>query len=168
MTDATLIQAAYNLCNALDLPSDAPASTSARLKELAKGGEEMTELVVAFTECEGIVMGEKEAARAAWRSPALKTAAERWQAVCDSFPSLRSNTLASVAISEAKLRDLEQVARRSDVGEGCKHAIRFMLSMWNPGFQWECGKFEIVPALKAWDATHRAAFNAWCADPWWP
>ncbi len=38
------------------------------------------------------------------------------------------------------------------------HAARFILERWNPGFAWECGKFDPKVALESWDKTHRRAF----------
>lgn len=167
MTDRTLIESAFNLVSALDLPSDAPASASARLITIAKDPSALAELVVAFKACETITMGEREEHAPPWRKEGLKTS-EKWQAVCATFPSLMVNPFTKEAIQEAKLRDLEQIARRTDTGNGCKHAVRFVLQLWNPGFDWECGKFELTSALRAWDDAHRAALTAWLADPWWP
>jgi hypothetical protein len=33
---------------------------------------------------------------------------------------------------------------------------------------WRCGPFDAVDAMSTWDTTHRAAFVAWCREPWWP
>lgn len=168
MSERVLIDVAHALVSALDLPSDAPKNAAARLTTIAKDESALTELVVAFVACESVVMGEHEALAAPWRNKKLTTAAEKWQAVCGTFPALESNARARAAIAEAKLRDLEQIGRHGDTGNGCKHAIRFALALWNPGFDWECGRFELVPALRAWDDAHKAAIRAWLDDPWWP
>jgi len=33
---------------------------------------------------------------------------------------------------------------------------------------WTVGAFDAIQAMGSWDETHRAAFIAWCAAPWWP
>lgn len=50
-------------------------------------------------------------------------------------------------------------------GELC--TARFILSVWNPDEQWQCGRFDIMEALRVWDMSHRKAFLDWAVDPWW-
>ena len=52
-------------------------------------------------------------------------------------------------------------------GSGALHAARFVLAVWRDA-PWECGPFDVVSAMAAWDEHHRAAFLAWAAEPWWP
>ena len=42
--------------------------------------------------------------------------------------------------------------------EQAVHAARFILERWNPGFAWECGKFDPKIALDHWDKAHRRVF----------
>ncbi len=51
---------------------------------------------------------------------------------------------------------------------GALHAARFVLAVWNVHAEWECGGFDLVRAVGAWDTAHRAAFLAWASQPWWP
>ena len=51
---------------------------------------------------------------------------------------------------------------------GEKHAIRFVLSVWNPTTRWKVGRFDLHEALGTWDSGNRAAFVAWAQKPWWP
>lgn len=60
-----------------------------------------------------------------------------------------------------------------------RHAIRFVLSVWNkhailsmdetsPAPGEKLGPFDVVEALACWDALNRSAFLTWAQDPWWP
>ena len=64
---------------------------------------------------------------------------------------------------------LDEWAKASPaVTTGSLHAARFVLSVWDPNMDWECGKFYSHHALAGWDEHHRAAFQAWVNKPWWP
>lgn len=58
------------------------------------------------------------------------------------------------------------------LSSGGLHAARFVLSVWNCNHEWtdrdgwNPGPFSLVRALNCWDGDHRAAFQAWAADPW--
>lgn len=45
---------------------------------------------------------------------------------------------------------------------------RFLLAVWDPGGQWKSEPFDLMEALRIWDAAHHQAFLKWAADPWWP
>ena len=47
-------------------------------------------------------------------------------------------------------------------GSGARHAIRFMLSVWN-----DQNPFDAHRALATWDRRHREAFVTWASRPWW-
>lgn len=71
---------------------------------------------------------------------------------------------------------------------GSRHAVRFLLQLWNPHTDWRkvaveegwcsarsakspdhpLAPFNVVAALCTWDQKHRAAFLAWCEAPFWP
>lgn len=51
-------------------------------------------------------------------------------------------------------------------GTGARHALKFVLSVWSPPRDEQ--RFDVMGALGAWDSTHREAFLAWAARPWWP
>lgn len=48
---------------------------------------------------------------------------------------------------------------------GQKLAARFVLSVWDPNHQWECGRFDVLEAYGAWDPEHWQAFQAWVKEP---
>jgi hypothetical protein len=62
--------------------------------------------------------------------------------------------------------------RTSGAGtSGSYHAVAFVLSVWSgSGKEWirRGYTFDVVRAFGTWDEAHRAAFNAWCQNPWWP
>jgi len=51
---------------------------------------------------------------------------------------------------------------------GEKVSIAFILNVWNPGHEWQAGRFNVMDALFSWDVDKRKAFVAWAAEPWWP
>lgn len=62
---------------------------------------------------------------------------------------------------------------------GAAHAVAFLLNVWNPNAEWRevAAELEIdgagfafncAEAIACWDASHRAAFRAWCEDPFYP
>lgn len=50
-------------------------------------------------------------------------------------------------------------------GELC--TARFVLSVWNPDEEWKSGRFDLMEALRCWDAQHHQAFLSWASNPWW-
>ncbi|MCO5164808.1 MAG: hypothetical protein M9894_27765 [Planctomycetes bacterium] len=85
-------------------------------------------------------------------------------ALARSFPALH----VASGLAPWRPEELEQWACGPVPGSGALHAARFVLSVWNSHADWECGRFDAVRALGAWDQAHRAAFLAWAARPWWP
>jgi hypothetical protein len=58
---------------------------------------------------------------------------------------------------------------------GALHAVRFVLSVWDPGAAaWDPGtrawggRFDVHEALKSWDLANRKPFQDWVKNPWWP
>lgn len=47
-------------------------------------------------------------------------------------------------------------------------AIQFMLNVWDPNGNWDCGQFNVIEAFRVWDEEYREAFLRWADDPWWP
>lgn len=80
------------------------------------------------------------------------------------FPTLASVPGAAPFVPEV----LDRWAAEGQAGRGALWAARFLLQLWNQDHEWAAGPFDIVRALAAWDASHRAAFLAWAAAPWWP
>ncbi len=85
-------------------------------------------------------------------------------ALARSFPTL----LTAPGLSPWRPDELDRWACGPVPGSGALHAARFVLAVWNFHAEWDCGRFDAVRALGAWDADHRAAFVAWAARPWWP
>jgi hypothetical protein len=51
---------------------------------------------------------------------------------------------------------------------GERVTAQFLLSVYLPGYDWKCGRFDLMEALRIWDEEHHQAFLRWAADPWWP
>lgn len=65
------------------------------------------------------------------------------------------------------LRDLVMWGHRC--GSGGRHAVIFILSVWNEETPEAAGfeRFDVHGALAAWDRGQRVAFIAWAQEPWW-
>lgn len=166
-----IVENARLLVAALDLPVDAPVSASARLKTIAKDEKELTRVLDATRDLfDELTSGGVTPAllQTPWRDAKLVSVVDHWIAVLATFPILREHPTVWPTIREAKLKTLEQLASYPDMALPAKHAIRFALSLFNPSFLWECGKFELVPALRSWSEEDRKAFRAWLDDPWAP
>lgn len=67
-------------------------------------------------------------------------------------------------------------ARSSAATPAARHAVRFVISVWNDVAlssldaeeRTPLGPFNAVEAMASWDHAHRAAFETWVGDPWWP
>ena len=81
-----------------------------------------------------------------------------------SFPTLR----AARGLTPWRPEELDEWACGPVPGSGVLHAARLVLAIWNPHADWQCGRFDALAALGAWDQAHRTAFAAWVAQPWWP
>lgn len=53
---------------------------------------------------------------------------------------------------------LDGWASRMDRTNEERLSARFLLQVWNPSFDWECGLFDTREAIQYWDTTHRRAF----------
>lgn len=58
---------------------------------------------------------------------------------------------------------LDAWARKASSGE--RHAIAFILSLYNSTAKWKCGPFNLAKAVSCWDSGNLAAFQAWAAAP---
>jgi hypothetical protein len=81
-----------------------------------------------------------------------------------SFPTLH----AARGLTPWRPEELDRWACGPVPGSGALHAARFVLAVWSSHADWECGRFDAVRALGAWDEAHRAAFLTWVTQPWWP
>lgn len=87
---------------------------------------------------------------------------ERMSALCEQFPTLRGRP----GVSPWDPGLFGEQVRAPWACAGARDAIRFVCGVWSvshPGAQ----GFDLHKALGRWDASHRAAFNAWAAQPWW-
>lgn len=82
-----------------------------------------------------------------------------------SFPVLQ---LCAAPLNTWDAKRLARWGRGPAAGSGARHAVRFLLSVWNHHTRWAIGRFDLHGALACWDAGNRAAFLAWAKDPWWP
>lgn len=104
---------------------------------------------------------------------------QRLQALILSFPTLRRTPEELLPTPAWDPIRFAQFWATGSGGE--KDAALFVLSVWNPETDWaaqkdshglrrrvaESGRFDLHTALSNWDPEHRAAFVAWCKDPWW-
>ena len=44
------------------------------------------------------------------------------------------------------------------------HSARFLLILWMPTQEWQCGRFDVNDALHSWDRAHRRVFLEWAAN----
>ncbi len=85
-------------------------------------------------------------------------------AFAKTFPSLRPAP--GVAVWHAMA--LDRWAAKAAVSHGELVTARFVLAVWDAGTEWQCGRFDLMDALRVWDPGHRRAFLSWVVDPWWP
>lgn len=107
-------------------------------------------------------------------STRVLTGRERMQLLCESFPVL-------MGVPGAWPWDQFKFAEWAS-GPGATHAsgqaAAFVLSVWNGGTPddggwwneapYSVGRFDVVEAFACWDARQKAAFEAWCKNPFWP
>lgn len=43
------------------------------------------------------------------------------------------------------------------------HSARFLLNLWMPAREWQCGRFDMNEAIQSWDRTHRRVFLDWAS-----
>lgn len=85
-------------------------------------------------------------------------------ALAMTFPTLRG----AAGVEPFDPGALDAWAAAGGRGSGSRHAVKFILSVWNQHGDWSSGRFSAVDAVGAWDHDHRDAFIAWCSNPWWP
>ena len=54
-------------------------------------------------------------------------------------------------------------AAESAANANAVHAARFLLNLWMPAREWQCGRFDMNEAIQSWDRVHRRAFLDWAA-----
>jgi hypothetical protein len=83
--------------------------------------------------------------------------------LAQTFPSLWK----APGISPWKACAVEDWAASGRPSHGELCTARFILAVWDPNYEWQCGRFDLMDALRVWDLHHRDAFFAWARDPWW-
>jgi hypothetical protein len=86
------------------------------------------------------------------------------EALAASFPSLRG----APYLSPWDAAGFDEWAAEDARSPLAVFTARFVLEVWNPGNDWNCGPFELTAAMQTWDEAHLAAFRAWVNAPWWP
>lgn len=84
------------------------------------------------------------------------------------FPSLERAAVKTVpGILPWNAKELDAWAASAIPSDGERYAAQFVLSIWDNAGNWQCGKFDVVDALRIWDPMHCAVFIEWANDPWW-
>ena len=84
--------------------------------------------------------------------------------LCRQFPTLRYAQGADPFLPHL----LDEWVRSGAATSASRHAVRFVLQVWNSKERWKAGPFNVVDAFAVWDDLHRAAFLRWATDPWFP
>jgi DNA primase len=65
--------------------------------------------------------------------------------------------------------DAEAFERQSGKFSSGELAVaQFVLGVWNPNTNWQCGRFDLIEAASRLDPMHRQTIIDWFCDPWWP
>jgi hypothetical protein len=70
------------------------------------------------------------------------------------FPGLRD----AAGINPWNPNQLDIWAAEEADEPGAIVAAQYLLSLWNPGCQWQCGAFDPHYAIKVWGGSHRRGF----------
>lgn len=96
------------------------------------------------------------------------------------FPTLRQAAGVAPWDPDALMR---WASSSGAITSGSAHAVAFLLNVWNTRADWpavasselgidpqaaEWFRFNCGEAIACWDSTHRAAFLAWCREPFFP
>jgi hypothetical protein len=54
-------------------------------------------------------------------------------------------------------------AAESAVDANAVHSARFLLNLWMPTREWQCGRFDMNEAIQNWDRVHRRVFLDWAS-----
>lgn len=73
------------------------------------------------------------------------------------FPSLEQ----APGLSPWNPNQLDIWAAEQSPNRNAVHAARFLLNLWMPTQQWQCGHFVADDAIRDWDRAHRRAFLDW-------
>jgi len=87
---------------------------------------------------------------------------KRVVSLAKSFPCLAS--VGSLKHGLWNPAELDAWALKASSGE--RHAVSFVLTVWNQYETWKCGKFDVFDAAVTWNDEHRRAFFAWMTEPW--
>lgn len=84
--------------------------------------------------------------------------------LAQSFPSIQN-----LVGTDPESWDAERLAKLKGLSTGERHALLFVLNVWNPAWA-RASKlhFDVVQAFGSWDSRHQHAFLAWAMNPRWP
>ena len=80
------------------------------------------------------------------------------------FPSLKE----AEGVSPFNSEQLMAWALESTPRPHARHAVQFILSLWDMHKRWVVGPFNVVEAFSSWDEEHKAVFLEWAQEPWFP
>lgn len=86
----------------------------------------------------------------------------RMSALARAFPVLRGKP----GVEEWDPETLDQWAAGA-ASSSERHAVAFVLSVWNCHHRWKAGKFDVMDALSTWDEENRQPFVEWAMKPYW-
>src|SRR5579862_4008540 len=98
----------------------------------------------------------------------METAEKRIAQLASTFASMRGRAGIMEGIPPWNAEAVDSWAASSAPSHGQRVTAQFLLAVWDPAAQWNCGQFDLMEALRVWDQPHRDAFLRWAADPWWP
>ena len=76
------------------------------------------------------------------------------------FPALNN----APGVAPWNPNQLDIWAAESAADANAVHSARFLLNLWMPTREWQCGRFDVSEAIQSWDRTHRRAFLDWAAS----
>ena len=75
------------------------------------------------------------------------------------FPAL----IDAPGVSPWNPNQLDIWAAESADDSNAVQSARFLLNLWMPSREWQCGRFDMNEAIQTWDRSHRRAFLDWAA-----
>jgi len=84
--------------------------------------------------------------------------------LCRQFPTLRG----APGAEPFDAIKLHAWARGGAGTSGNRHAVRFVLQVWDSAERWALGDFNLVAAFAGWDDDHRRVVLRWASAPWFP
>jgi len=90
----------------------------------------------------------------------MKQSATAFLGVGVKFPAL--SNAPGIAPWNPNQHDIRAAESAHDAN--AEHAARFLLNLWMPAREWQCGRFDMNEAIRSWDRVHRHAFLDWATN----